>query len=748
MIYYYDDRAGDDLVIEDTSREIDRLCNMADIAINESFDDTILGKIINLIKNLIKWIFDKIKEIFEAIGRFFKKESFERKAASVDPRTVERGKRVIPYYDTELIQKDFKKKYDMLKKSINYYKSKFVPLINAYSSEKLKQLAADIDLNDIASDITNGNSDVGVYLSKNDFPNPYFGEMKNKIEDKEEPYYKKKELDYYQVQDIIEQAKKHSGKTYWEYLGIKHPDIKFDETINKELDSFTKEFEVYSKKIESNKEKCKEDDKFTYKNLERITASILKQIKDAAVIISKKLIAEYNTYKQSDNFFTVSSTPKDESAYIQEARDFLDSEYNEFEYLSEAYIGKTKTLLEIEEQVGVVREKALKKFTDINKSPEVLKLNRLVEKQFGMDCFCLSIIQEDSTNAFTEVVQGRFDIAFARNISKYVEGNNVNGFRWKKGNGLCIDVSIYLGVLRDETFTNAEIVAILLHEIGHNFADAIYDDIKYANTYAMYCEGLFLIYYSIYMLILSIIDGELGTGPLQRYLSQVNSYRMAKGKSKFYNIFRGFINGWNGTRQDIMNFISGVITRVIYSGKLYKRYKDSLDMMGYKELVKKSTGRQNEVIADKFAGIYGYGPEQASALLKLTDRKSYAEIFMERSSIFAKFNEAFKLATLDINNYDVHPHNIQRAYEEIKLLERELKKADCDPKKKEIIQNQIDQIKEIINETIKVRKNTNNYEKQKAAYYKLINDKYPDAITDELENKIEEALDKALSGGK
>ena len=49
--------------------------------------------------------------------------------------------------------------------------------------------------------------------------------------------------------------------------------------------------------------------------------------------------------------------------------------------LSEAYFGKTPTLLEIEKQIGIIRQNALKRFSDINRSEEVLKLNRLFEKQ-------------------------------------------------------------------------------------------------------------------------------------------------------------------------------------------------------------------------------------------------------------------------------------------------------------------------------------------------------------------------------
>jgi len=134
--------------------------------------------------------------------------------------------------------------------------------------------------------------------------------------------------------------------------------------------------------------------------------------------------------------------------------------------LSEAYIGKTDTLLEMEDAIGKIRERALRKFTDINKSPEVLAFNRLMEKQFGMDCYALYIDQSDIINAYTKVVGMRFDIALKDNISDWVEGDKQGGYRWKAGNKLCVMACIYMGLIKNPDFTNEEILAILLHELG------------------------------------------------------------------------------------------------------------------------------------------------------------------------------------------------------------------------------------------------------------------------------------------
>lgn len=417
-------------------------------------------------------------------------------------------------------------------------------------------------------------------------------------------------------------------------------------------------------------------------------------------------------------------------------------EYVNIVGLSEAYIGKTDTLLEMEEAIGKVRERALKKFTDINKSPEVLAFNRLMEKQFGMDCYALYIDQSDTVNAYTRVVGARFDIALKDNISDWVEGDRQGGYRWKEGNQLCVMACIYLGLLKNPSFTNEEIIAILLHELGHNFADAIYDDIKIANQ--KYMEEA-----KLYLIISSIISFGLALPmAIAAYIKNTNKYERKKGKKNHKNIFRGISQGLHSIGDNFYNFWSSVKMR-IKGGSAYERYKMWLDAQGYKKAARESLGRQNEVIADKFAGVYGYGPAQVSALFKMDKIESKAEKFVKKIPIIgADNNDSFNAAIVDLNDYDVHPHNIQRANEEIALLKKEVERTDVDPKLKKIMNAQITQIQNILKEETKIIQDGSKSAKAKEAYYAYITGKCPMAVDEEIEDKIEDALNKALEGGK
>lgn len=413
-------------------------------------------------------------------------------------------------------------------------------------------------------------------------------------------------------------------------------------------------------------------------------------------------------------------------------------EYTNILALSEAFLGKTDTLLEMEQAIGQIRQVALRKFTDINKSPEVLAFNRLMEKQFGMDCFALYIDQTDIVNAYTRVVGMRFDIALKDNISDWVEGNKETGFRWKEGNQICVMACIYMGLIKNPSFTDEEILAILLHELGHNFADAIYDDIKLSHQKYMNDLKVSLIIYSI------ISVGLLLPMALMAFHDMTNKTERKYGKKKHKNIFRGISQGLHGTFSNINYFVNEVFNR-LGGGKTFQNMKPFMDK--YKKAARESLGRQNEVIADKFAGIYGYGPTLTSGLFKMSKVESKAESFVKKIPIIgATNNDSFNAAMVDITDYDVHPHHIQRANEEIALLRRELNKTDVDPKLRKIMNEQINQIQKIIDAETKVINDGSKSAKAQELYYAYIKGECPMAIDEEIEDKIEETFDKALKG--
>ena len=432
------------------------------------------------------------------------------------------------------------------------------------------------------------------------------------------------------------------------------------------------------------------------------------------------------------------------------ALDFTTFILENVDFVNEAYVGKTPTLEKMEQKIGEMRAKL--KYSGANSTlKETLEVNRLFEEQFGMEVFGLKIIPASYINAYTMVIANRFDIAQYEDMPSMVEANPNTGYRFKDGNNFCVVAYITTQLIMDPNYTDAEILAILLHELGHNFADCIYDDINLANKEMMnnYRTAMIQV---IIMLAISIVGLPMAVGLFVRYikeLKELNNKNKRKEEKKTQKIGKGklsaFIRSIKAKANGISELISGILFRL--SGGIHA-WKRSMEIHGDKDKARKSLGRQNEVIADKFAGIYGYGPDLATALLKLEATPSASEKAVDKLGKFGKdINDKYAEAMLDINDYDVHPQVIQRIMEEIKLLENELKKEDLDPKVKKVIQDQLNQLRDIIKLATTVKEEMNKREKTRTLYNQYMANECPDAVDKEIEDKIEEALDKVLNGG-
>ena len=346
--------------------------------------------------------------------------------------------------------------------------------------------------------------------------------------------------------------------------------------------------------------------------------------------------------------------------------------------LNEAYIGKTETLLEIEEEFNKLKAKNLKITANMSTDPCVIRINRLFEKQFGMDIFALKVLPSIRANAYTQVIAMNFDIAEEVDLPSMVTGDINRGFRYKDGNDLCIIVNISYGIIMDQRLTGAHIVSCILHEIGHNFAD-LYNDINIANKEYMKSLKEYIIKNCFYSSFLKIYTN--------RYRREQDAKQRKRGS--FVNKLTGLVKGIFGVVSDWDTIITNVIYRITGTSTRNKLGKNA-----------------------------------------------------------QKANDAYKQASMDINDFDCHPHLIQRIYDEIKLLERELAKEDIDPVVKEVIVEQLEQLKQYVASITEAKEGISNNEAAQRAYNDYVSKNCSDSVDKEIEDKIEESLDRLLEESK
>ena len=377
-----------------------------------------------------------------------------------------------------------------------------------------------------------------------------------------------------------------------------------------------------------------------------------------------------------------------------------------FDYLTEVYIGKTKELLLAETQLDIFRKKYMSKYvfnTRVNSDKDLLKFDRMMEDIFGFGCFTLHIHNQPSVNAFTMPIDFRCDY---RNPTDNIIADK-NGFKFKKEYSYAAILGIYSGLIFNPAFTTPEVMALLLHEIGHNFNSALNKS-----------NGTFTNIIVTIETFISIMSGS----PLAliNTIKNSNQMRMAldtAGKNMreqnaipviVYDVFKQLQSVLNTTALTINDILRvGSLGTLTIITALYNCVRSALMyIINPANIITKIIGLnikyKSELTADNFPTIYGYGPELASALNKFEGAEGDSSSIIMRS-----FNKIPVLSTIMHCNeipvfflaqmFDEHPHSTARIKDQLDLLNLELSKQDMDTKMVDRIKKDIKECNKSLN---------------------------------------------------
>lgn len=338
--------------------------------------------------------------------------------------------------------------------------------------------------------------------------------------------------------------------------------------------------------------------------------------------------------------------------------------------LQEVYFGK-EAVAPMQKQFSVIRNKLINKpfSPTINLDPDIIKFNRIVEKIFGFHSFALNIQPDHTINAYAIPV----DVYLTDEEKMKIRSSllaNPTGFKYNAntmGVSISLIIAINLGLMESTRYTDEEIVAIMLHEIGHGFFEAVVDpDGEYtvakklvaSLSYALGCAKMHVKY------------GKEVTGDMvDRELHRISGY--------------------------IGNLRSNIIR---LSSKAKKRvFRESMS----DNMVKKRLSYTNEKFADTFAAMFGYGTEIHSALTKIT-KDAYDTIIGVKK--YPKIVETIKMYKIYIddliayafNAQDEHPEHLARVKTSVDYIKRELSKEGLDPKIKNQLIEQLNSLNKLI----------------------------------------------------
>ena len=383
------------------------------------------------------------------------------------------------------------------------------------------------------------------------------------------------------------------------------------------------------------------------------------------------------------------------------------------EILNELYVGETPFIKNLIAEVSRARAPYVGKLKrPIKGNKDFIRIGDMIAEEFGFASVTFMVPYDTSMNAFTYPVTNSTDKSMLGVKPKF---NKNTGFKYTTS-GLHTIVVVTAGIWFNGEFTDREVVAAILHEIGHSFvtqSERMIGMIE-INRAALITMLIYKIFIDLYSLQIQNIPDDIK--------SIINSSN--KGKEIINQVARECANnplfaGFNGINM-IIEYIRGTISN--YYKELSALLSGPLNLMAIPTaLINKllsillkndiAFARSQEYLSDSFATMYGLGPEISSFLAKIEYNPaasgSNIEYILSNIPIIGAVKESIKIPVLMImQGISNHPSTPARMDKIIIELNKELKDSDLNPKAKEAIKKNINDLEKIKDDFVNSTRNS------------------------------------------
>lgn len=384
--------------------------------------------------------------------------------------------------------------------------------------------------------------------------------------------------------------------------------------------------------------------------------------------------------------------------------------------LNEVYTGKIPEVLSIEEKIRKARQKYLvsgnnrwEEIKGTTNDKDIDAIGKEIAKTFGFYSCVLLVYPDVEPNAGTSPITYAIDMIPEEHVIPYK-----GGYKYDNKLKYCTFIMTTTAVFCNPDYTDAEITAILLHEVGHNFIMTK----KICLTYKSFRD-------TYELLKMAEKAGQLtaaGKADLEAY----EKYYTIKGKentnnelrneyidvddstarytekqftkqSKSTNIFNAIVAFFGQLDFGIFDALSKSFVILFVNSNVDKEMNGLTE-----ELIRH---RSMEYLADSFAAVYGYGPELSSGLYKLeTGKNRILDIarFLPWTALFKKILQVPYISSIYL--IADHPNSIARMNNILNNLKAEVKKEKLDDKTKQCLLENIAQIEELQKEITSYQK--------------------------------------------
>lgn len=353
--------------------------------------------------------------------------------------------------------------------------------------------------------------------------------------------------------------------------------------------------------------------------------------------------------------------------------------------MHEIYFGKNNELLEAERLIGKIRKLVTNKKTNmkkINEMDDVLAFNRIIKKLFGFKAFALIIEPSIYINAYTIPISDNFNKLYN---GKHLRATN-KGFKYD--GTLSAFVCIYSSFFNDNMYTDNEILAVILHEIGHNFQISLKSNPPSSKAAKDVADLLKLLSSFILIILPSIIESGVTSNNVNNVVNEFSK----KNKNLTESVSK--LNGIVWRIKNTLVNIATVFNAFCPIFKFALALGNAIMDVPY-NLISKMFFVNNENTADNFATMYGYGPSLSSALKKM-DTASKPNTVMSNikgNKFLGNLYDVINLPITILNSIsNEHPTTVSRINDNIKMLQIDLAKENIDPEMKKELISHIEQM--------------------------------------------------------
>lgn len=366
--------------------------------------------------------------------------------------------------------------------------------------------------------------------------------------------------------------------------------------------------------------------------------------------------------------------------------------------VNEGYFGETEGIRKILDQLGKLREKYASQPYNYNigieKDPGYTRLCKLFCEEFGFNDFALYIVKSVRQNAFTYPIGTSWD---QPNVKSLIE-ITPTGYRYKKPNTFLCWICIFGGFFYNvQRFTHREILAIILHEVGHNFSPKV----PFINaTRTLGCAAAVMTAIAIGSMCapVGIAILLLSSSQLRKFEVFIDRYIQEHfpNLSDCLKVISYYLN-WYSDIVGEVQFIKSLTTMFalpfhtvdIILGRIWRYISNLIHAPGNVFFL--VSGYGDEQFADAFPTLYGLGPDLASALDKLSGMKEglvSQEYVADELPLIAAMRDICTLPiALVLTPLDMHPAIFERIKNTQRILEEEADNCGNPRLKKRIVED-------------------------------------------------------------